>query len=241
MNLKSESIKAKFPNEKIISTDDLFKFYQSEKPDIKKTTVNWRIYELVQNGTLKRIGRGKFAIGSSIEYVPEILEVEKRINSVILHEFPFIQYCVWYTSKLNEFLQHQTFFQWAILEVEKEVLDSVYHVVKDQFAKTYKKPSREVVKDVLASQKNSVVIKTLVSEAPLQKVQNIPTSSLEKMLVDVYCDKSLFYYVQGGELVHIYRNAFDKYTINKSKLLRYAARRQRKLEIDEFLLSIDRH
>jgi len=241
MNIKLESIKAKFSNKKIITTDDLFEFYQSENPDIKKTTVNWRIYELVQKGILRRIGRGKFVIGSSVHYQPEIVSFEKEIKDIIQDYFPFIHYCVWHTSKLNEFLHHQTSFQCIVLEVEKEALDSVYHVVKDQFGRTYKKPAREFVEDVLASQTDSIVIKTLISEAPLQKVQDVPTSSLEKILVDVYCDKNLFYFVQGSELVHIYRNSFDKYTINQSKLLRYAARRERKLEIDEFIKSINRH
>lgn len=240
MKLKAEHLKAKFPQGEIISTDDLYKFCQSEEPSIKKTTVNWRIYELVQNGILQRIGKGKFVVGTSILYMPEMSSIEKRLNDAIRHEFPFVQYCVWHTSRLNEFLQHQTSFQCAVGEVEKEAVDSVYYAIKDRFDITYKNPSRELAEDILASQKNSVVIKTLISEAPLQTVQNIPTSSLEKLLVDLYCDKKLFYFVKGNELANVFRNAFDKYTINQSKLLRYADRRQKKIKIDELIKSINR-
>lgn len=38
----------------------------------------------------------------------------------------------------------------------------------------------------------------------------------------------------------VYKNAFEKYTINQSKLLRYATRRQKKIEIDELIKSINR-
>ena len=97
-----------------------------------------------------------------------------------------------------------------------------------------------MVEEFISSQKNSVVIKTLISESPLQTIKNIPTSSLEKLLVDLYCDKNLFYFLQGNELVNVFRNAFDKYTINQSKLLRYADRRQKKIQIEELIKSINR-
>jgi hypothetical protein len=240
MKLKAEHIKTKFSDCDIVSTDDLHRFYQIEEPDIKKTTVNWRIYQLVQNGILQRIGKGKFVVGTSIYYVPEISPIEKRINKIIQKEFPFIQYCIWNSAKLNEFLQHQISFQCTVVEVEKEVVESVYYALKDQFDQTFRKPSIGMVEEIISTQKNSIVIKTLISESPLQTIKNIPTSSLEKLLVDLYCDKNMFYFLHGNELVHVYQNAFEKYTINRSKLLRYANRRQKKIQIDELIESINR-
>lgn len=240
MKLKAEQIKTKFSNAECISTKEVYRFYQQEEPEIKRATVNWRIYELVQRGILQRIGKGKFVVGRSIPYVPEISSTEKRINNVIHKEFPFIKYCIWSTSKLNELLQHQISIQCTVVEAEREVLESVYHKLKDQIHQTFKKPSKEMVEEFISSQKNSVVIKTLISESPLQTIKNIPTSSLEKLLVDLYCDKNLFYFLQGNELVNVFRNAFDKYTINQSKLLRYADRRQKKIQIEKLIKSINR-
>ena len=240
MKLKIELIKIKFANMGIILTDDLYKFYQSEEPAIKKSTVNWRIHELVHNGILQRIGKGKFTLGKSINYLPEISNNEIKINSIIQKEYPFIKYCIWNTSKLNEFLQHQSSFQCFIVETEKEALVSVYYTLKDNFNLTFKNPSQEIVEEFLITKKNSLIINALVSEAPIQSIKNVPTSSLEKLLVDLYCDKKLFYFLQGNELVDIYRNAFHKYTINQSKLLRYADRRQKKMQIDKFIKSIIR-
>lgn len=67
MKLKIELIKKKFAESEIIVTDDLYRFFQSEEPEIKKSTVNWRIYELARNGVLQRIGKGKYIIGKSIQ------------------------------------------------------------------------------------------------------------------------------------------------------------------------------
>jgi hypothetical protein len=48
------------------------------------------------------------------------------------------------------------------------------------------------------------------------------------MLVDIFCDDVLFSAQQGSEMQTIFRNAFDKYTINENKMLRYADRRRKK-------------
>ena len=89
--------------------------------------------------------------------------------------------------------------------------------------------------------KNIIVVQNLVSEAPLQKVNNIPTVTLEKLLVDLIYGKDLFYYYQGYELHNIFQRAFDKYTINESRLLRYADRRKKKVEVLELIKTINRH
>ncbi len=240
MKLKIECIKKKFTGNEIILTDDLYRFYQSEEPEINKSTVNWRIYELVQNGILQRIGKGKFVVGKSIHYLLEISNKEIKINSVIKKEFPFIKYCIWNSSILSEFLQHQLSFQFIVVEVEKDALESVFYSLKDNFNSTFKKPAKEMVEEFICTRQNSIIINSFVSEAPIQSIKNVPTSSLEKLLVDLYCDKNLFYFLQGYELVNIYKNAFDKYTVNKSKLLRYADRRRKKIKINKFIKSIIR-
>ena len=240
MKPKIEHIKNKFSGSEIILTDVLFKYYREAEPDIKKTTVNWRIYELVRNGTLQRIGRGKYVLGRELKYFPEISTKEIKISKLILKEFPFINYCIWTTSNLNEFSHHLSSFQFLLVEVEKEALESVYFTLKDNFNSTFKKPAIEMLEEFISNQPNSIIVNSLVSEAPVQNIKNIPTSSLEKLLVDLYCDKNLFYFLQGNELAHIYKNAFDKYTINQSKLLRYADRRRKKKQIEEFIKSIIR-
>jgi len=240
MKLKYSEIENTFADSRIITTADLYNSYKAVEPAIKKATVNWRIYELVKTGRLQRIGRGKYFLGTEVKYIPEISPKEIKISNLLKKEFPFINYCVWTSSYLNEFSQHMSAFQFIIVEVEKEALESVYFTLKDNFNSTFKKPAKEIVEDFISNQPNSIVVKSFVSEAPLENIKNIPTSSLEKLLVDLYCDQNLFYFLQGNELLNIYKNAFDKYTINQSKLLRYADRRRKKKQIEEFIKSIIR-
>lgn len=69
-----------------------------------------------------------------------------------------------------------------------------------------------------------VIVKTLVTEAPLTSVGGIKVPALEKLLVDILKDDDLDY-LSGSEASYIYSMAFELFTINVPKLLRYARRR----------------
>ena len=57
---------------------------------------------------------------------------------------------------------------------------------------------------------------------------------MEKLLVDTQKDAD-FDYLRGVESLNMYRLAFDQYSINTQKLLRYAKRRSINQEINELI------
>ena len=79
----------------------------------------------------------------------------------------------------------------------------------------------------------------MISRAPVQSVSykknstQIPT--LEKILVDLFTDTDMFYFLQGIEKVYIFEAAIKKYTIDFSKMLSYAERRGKREELRKFL------
>ena len=81
-------------------------------------------------------------------------------------------------------------------------------------------------------------VKNLVSEAPLQKVSNVLMPTLEKLLVDILRDTD-FFYLQGSESERIIENAFNLYTVNQSRLFRYAGRRKVKEELSSILENLN--
>jgi hypothetical protein len=56
-------------------------------------------------------------------------------------------------------------------------------------------------------------------------------------LVDIFCDDVIFSAQQGAEKRTIFEEALAKYTINQSKMLRYADRRPKKEELNQFVKS----
>ena len=58
-------------------------------------------------------------------------------------------------------------------------------------------------------------------------------------IIDIFCNDIIFSAYQGNEMKTIYKNAFSKYAINESKLLRYANRRGKKEELKNYLKLIN--
>lgn len=236
--LNINKIKYRFTDVKNFETKDILAFYNEIEPGIKSSTVNWRIYSLVQLGIVSRIGRGKFVIGESKNFLPEISSKLKTINTKLINKFPYLKICIWDTSVLNQFMQHQPGRFFIIIEVEKEATQSVFYTLKDLNYAVFVEPTNDILTKYLPSDKDVLIVKPLVSEAPTQFVNNIITTTVEKLLVDIFCDKMLFSAQQGFEMRTIFIEALSKYTINENKMLRYSGRRGKKESFIKFLNSV---
>ena len=80
-------------------------------------------------------------------------------------------------------------------------------------------------------------MKPLISESPIQENSSVLVPTLEKLLVDLQKDQD-FFYLQEAEGENIFRNALSLYTINESRLLRYASRRGIRSEIETIIKTI---
>src|SRR5690606_7991402 len=130
---------------------------------------------------------------------------------------------------------HQPGRFYTILEVERDVMESVFYALNDQGKDVFIDPSAEILNKYVINAKEPIIIMRLTTEAPTREVENVVTITLEKMLVDIYCDPELYSALQGAEMRRIYQTAFDKYHINEPKMLRYASRRTKKEEIQTLI------
>lgn len=99
-------------------------------------------------------------------------------------------------------------------------------------------PTNDILEKYIVNEKEVFIVKPLISEAPTQNINDVETASIEKMLVDIFCDDVIFSAQQGAEMRTIFKEAFAKYTINQSKMLRYADRRRKKEELNQFAKTI---
>ncbi|MFA7449159.1 MAG: DUF6577 family protein [Weeksellaceae bacterium] len=231
-------MKRHFKSRAVFETQDIVAFYEQTEKDIKQTTVNWRVYTLVQSGVLQRIGRGKFTLGESRNYIPEISTATKSVFKKLKVEFPYANLCVWNTSVLNEFMQHQPNRFFVLVETDKETTNSVFYFLREIKKSVFIEPTNDILEKYIVNEKEVFIVKPLISEAPTQNINGVETTSLEKMLVDIFCDDVIFSAQQGAEMRTIFKEAFAKYTINQSKMLRYADRRRKKEELNQFVKTI---
>jgi len=124
----------------------------------------------------------------------------------------------------------------TILQVEKDALEPIYEFLKEQnFRNVYIQPEEKEIERYIYETESSIVLQSLISKSPTQKVLKVSTVTVEKMIVDLYCDTKLLGAYQGSELVHIIENAYNYYSIDFTKLLSYAKRRRREYDLMEFL------
>jgi len=133
---------------------------------------------------------------------------------------------------------HQPGRFYILIEVDKEAVQSVFFNLKEYKFSVFVEPTKDLIEKYLPDQKETFIVKSLVSEAPLQTINGINLPTIEKMLVDIFCDDVIFAAQQGSEMRTVFREAFKKYTVNESRMIRYADRRRKKESFREYLNSI---
>ena len=135
-------------------------------------------------------------------------------------------------------MQHQPNHFFILVETDKETTNSVFYFLREIKKSVFIEPTNDILEKYNVNERETFIIKPIISEAPTQNINGIETVTIEKMLVDIFCDDVIFSAQQGGEMRTIFKNAFEKYTINQSKMLRYADRRRKKEELNQFIKTI---
>ena len=234
-NLNNTLIKH-FERKETFNVTDILSFYFKQNPNIPHTTVNWRIYNLVKTGIIQRVGRGIYRLGKTNLFQIDLSSKLKKIARILKKEFPYTNFCVWELSVVNFFSHNLINFNVFFIDVERDAVDAIYYKSKE----THKNVVNIRKKyDDISDLAGNICIRPLVSHSPLQNKEQIKIATLEKILVDLATDKEFFPF-QGNEIFTIYENAFEKFTINESSMLRYAARKEKRDKIKEIINTIKR-
>ncbi len=235
--LSIETLITHFSSHNEVGVKSLSMFIKSQIPDISDSTVSWYIHHLYKTKIIMRIGRGKYVLGEKRIFMPEIHKKLQQLYQKIRKEFPNIKFCISDSNWLNSFSNLQQINKQIIIEVEKEVSESVFLKLQITEMNIFLNPNAQIVDLYIASASNAIIIKNLPSQSPLCEHDGITTPSLEKILVDCLIDKSV-YSVWSDEVFTIFRNAFTYFNINFSRLKRYAKRRNRLSVIEEIVNQI---
>ena len=241
MNDKTYNIselKKYFSNRDIFEIQDLYTFYKIFNSELSLNAVRIRVSRLIKAGVLNKHGQGCYSFSKKQFYIPEVTNKLITINRKLIRNFPLLKFCIWRTSSVNEFMLHQPFRFYIIIETESEAVESVFNFLQNDFNNVFIRPDGDILYNYATSKSDCLIIRNLVSEAPLQAVGKLTTITIEKMLVDIFIDHDLFITYQGHELLIIFQGAFKKYIVSQKRLLRYAYRRGKKNEILSYINNI---
>jgi len=233
-NIILEQLKDSFYHADTFSRQDLLDFYQRYDPGINEGTFGWKIYELKRKHIIENVGTGVYRLIKKGPFKPTITPLMKQTMNII--QALESKYSIWDTVWLNEFIELQSFNSIIILETEKSAMESWFYQLKDRKKNVYIKPDEATVERYVSESTETIIIKPIISRSPTVKSNKITVPTLEKILVDLFCDDKIFFAYQGRQLARIFENSFEKYSINLSRMMNYGKRRKREEPLKEFLL-----
>jgi hypothetical protein len=225
----------------VFNRKDLLLDISHQQMGIKTSAVTLQINRMIASDVLRRIGHGKYELiqNGLPEYLYQPSEEEKSIFMRLKKQFPLLDMCIWSPSVLASFMLHVPDIGYTFVDVEKDGMETVFHALQDMELgrNILLNPSLTDCERYLTGS-DAIVVRQLIGESPLTVVDGCIVPRIEKILVDVIGDNELFF-ASGSETYNIYEFAFERNRINKSKLLRYASRRNRKEKVVQIIQTIE--
>jgi hypothetical protein len=221
---------------KVFKRKELISLLKSENQIGSQGTLSEQLNRLIKTGQLIRLERGVYKLPNDArkDFSVVCSEEMRKINQQIKSQFPFVDYCIWSGSTLMPYMHHIPNLTLLFVDVKREIAESVFNLLNsDNNKQVFLMPSLTDFERYISTNK-AIIIRPLISESPLQLVEGIKTPTLEKILVDIVGDVE-FYFLQGSEINYVYTTFFERHSVNKNKLLRYATRRGRKEEVEQLL------
>ena len=159
-----------------------------------------------------------------MEYRVVISSKMRAVADVLTKAFVGMSHCITDTKKN------------LIVEVPKSMCEAVRATLKQSF------PDVALIRNaypMMEDLHDFILVKPLVSEAPIHNEGSISVPELEKTLVDYEADKE-YASLGNTDIQKEFQRAFELYPVNTSRLIRYAGRKGKKEEIRQRLEKIDR-
>lgn len=224
-----------FKGQSKVGIKDIKEYFRKTVPGIQDNAIYARIHELKNKGIIAAVAKDVYSFTPKPLWIPSPDNDIKKVEQTIRKQFISADILLWDTSWLNEFTNLQAFRKLIIIEPEEIIAESVFYFLKEKgFKEVYFKPGTKEIELYAGNSPLTYIIKSLVSKSPVLK-KNSHTPSIEKILVDLYCEKELFYSYQDVELSNIWTNIFKKYIVNRSTLFSYSSRRGKQKDIEEFM------
>jgi hypothetical protein len=229
-----QHIKKYFEQEEELSKKELVLLVKEDYPHWSDNTINTYLSRLKKGGIISTSSRGIYRLGGKIEFTPPITGDLIELYNKIHLKFPYITFCVWNSLWFSSFMKHQPFHHYLVVEVEKVAAEAVFSFLNLSLKNVFLNPDEEIFDRYISNFEDVVIVKNLISEAPLLEVHQVYIPAIEKLIVDIKTDVNLFS-AQHDEFEYIIKSISEMYIINKARMERYAKRRNKQSDIKKAL------
>ena len=201
----------------------------------ERAKLSWYLGKLCRNGKLRRVGRGVYTLQSANTFLVKGNAKVRSLYRSLSGQYPFADFCVFSANVITPLLHDMMPNNTIYVETNRDTIQSVFDTLLPKYnGRIFLAPTKEIATTYIDFSKENIIVKPLVTEAPLALDGKVPVPTLEKLLVDTRVDAD-FYYLQGYENLEMLRTAISHYDVNQTRLLRYADRRNAKDSIQKDL------
>jgi len=211
----------------IITEKEIMDIIRKDNEEISETDMKWKLFHYCKENGLQGIGAQQYAKTSYV-YDYELGAVAEEISNKLRAQYPEIKLAVWESRILNEWLNLLIAKNTIFIETPKAYVETIYDALSefDENIMVLVNPKTE---EYFRYQRDDlIVLRTMVERAPISKNNHL---TIEKLFVDLLCDKFLLELFDTYTVQELIRNASASYAVNEKKLLAYARRRGRYNEI----------
>lgn len=191
--------------------------------------------ELIRDARIQRIGRNAYrAADNSIKnYEYSYSSQSETVASILKDKHPNLDFSIFETVQLNEFMNHQIGRNTIFLYTDADVMDYVFDSLRSNYSlNILLHPSADDYHRYKTE--DTIVLCRRISESPAGLNPKWSTC-IEKLLVDIVAEPLIASSFGDNELPRIFEGAFEKYVIDENKLFRYARRRNAKDKIMDLI------
>lgn len=220
---------------RIYPRKELISIMKNENSEMSDNSLIWMIGDLVKRGKLIHVGRNQYSLSDCKKdvYSPVYSQYAIDIKNRIAGKYPAIGFTVFESILLNEFLNHLIARNTIFIQTERDTSTFIFDFIRENIQPNvlYRPSEKEYAR---YWQPDMIVVLDWTSQAPLN-ITAPHDITAEKMLVDIYCDKTIRLTYSGSEYKTIVNAVYDRYNVDTVRLLRYAGRRNKAEEIKVFL------
>ena len=213
------------PESQVFTRQALYNLFKENNKDLSYNSVGWIIDEGLKSNLLFKVGSDSYSRKKETRntYSPRYSEFSKELLSKMEERFPELEYTLFETLLLNEFVNHLYAQNILVLQVEKDLCPFTFDFLNELFpGKVLYNPSSDDLGRYQSD--NCIILENRISEAPFDK-EHPHFITMEKLLVDTVSDKAIKELIPTSEVSNIYENAKLIYKSDLTKIKRYAKRR----------------
>ena len=205
--------------------------------DGSEAATNLSLSLMLKNGELIKESWGTYILPTQRKrlFIPVPSKEIRDINHLLKEEFPYTNICAWDPQIIVPFMLHIPNLNMLIVEIERIAMEPAFNLLQEKVSerRVIFNPSSEDYAHYVSGFP-SIIVKPLISQAPLIGFGGINMPRLEKVMVDILGDIE-FDFAREGELYTIIENLLLSFDVNYKALYRYADRRSRRSQVDSLL------